>query len=408
MAERLGKKFLITGGTGFLGSAIVQRLLALGFKLRLLIRPGSEKTAFRDYLKKNSHDKAVNDRVFYNLEIYEGDITSPFLGLAKGTYDRLAGETDEVFHCAAATHFESSRAAELKAVNVHGTENMLRFASSGRAKRFHYISTAYVAGRQNGTVYEESELVNVPAFHNEYEKSKFLAEKKVIEYSRNNAISYTIYRPSIIVGDSRTGFTCKFDNIYTFAKALSNIRNGHLCQERSRRYARDGTLSGEALESTAPLRLPGDPNAFVNLVPVDYVADAITEILCKRETVGKIFHIVNPNPPTIGELRDLLISILEIEDRRLTIDGKMDGKRLRSEERLFLRQTRTYYSYLFNTLRFDSTNTRTALQDTTIQCPAISYDIVNTLMKYARFHDWEGRKNISGKKPVSCELLVSD
>ncbi|MDR4506285.1 MAG: SDR family oxidoreductase [Candidatus Scalindua sp.] len=408
MAKELKKKFLITGGKGFLGSAVVKRLLALGYELRLLIRPGSEKTSFYDYLQKNCHGNFFNERVFYNLEIYEGDITAPFLGLGQDAYNRLADETDEVLHCAAATHFESSRAAELKAVNVHGTENMLRFAASGRTKRFHYISTAYVAGRQNGTVYEEGDLVNVPVFNNEYEKTKFFAEKWVIEYSRNNAIPYTIYRPSIIVGDSRTGFTCKYDNIYTFAKAMSNLRNGHLTGEMSRRYRRDGTLPGEVLESAAPVRVPGDPDAFVNLVPVDYVADAIIEILSKRETIGKIFHIVNPDPPTISELRDLLISILEIKGIRLIIDGKMDGKRLRSQERLFLRQTRTYYSYLFNKLRFDSTNTRVALQDTNIQCPAISHDIVKILMEYALFHDWGGRKNTSGKEPVPCERLLSD
>ncbi|MCP5007008.1 MAG: NAD-dependent epimerase/dehydratase family protein, partial [Planctomycetes bacterium] len=225
MIEKLRKKLFITGGKGFLGSAIIERLLVAGYELRLLVRPDGEKTTGYGYLPENHSSVKDNAQYFGNIEIYEGDITSPFLGLGQCVYDRLAVEIDEVFHCAAATHFESSGAGELNTINVHGTENVLRFAHEGRIKRFHYISTAYVAGKQNCTVYED-ELTNEPTFNNEYEKTKFLAEKMVIEYSRSNRVPYTIYRPGIIVGDSTTGFTCKFENVYTFIKVMLNIRNG--------------------------------------------------------------------------------------------------------------------------------------------------------------------------------------
>jgi nucleoside-diphosphate-sugar epimerase len=160
------------------------------------------------------------------------------------------------------------------------------------------------------------------------------------------------------VGDSTSGSTSKFDNIYTFAKVMSNIGNGYLQKQMGIDNDPDGAIPDDGEENTVPIRVPGDPNTFVNLVPIDYVAGAITEILSRRDTIGKIFHIVNPHPPTIIELRDLLISILELKGIRLTIDGKMDGKHLRTNERLFLRQTRTYHSYLFSRLCFDCTKQR--------------------------------------------------
>ena len=149
-----------------------------------------------------------------------------------------------------------------------GTENMLQFANSGKQKRFHYVSTAYVAGKQSGVIYE-NEMVNEPLFNNEYERSKFVAEQLVSKYAKNSNIPYTIYRPGIIVGDSRTGATCKFDNLYLFVKVLFNIKNSFYKHR-----------SGDSNDFA--IRVPGDPEALINLVPIDYVADAIVAIFRKE------------------------------------------------------------------------------------------------------------------------------
>ena len=134
-----------------------------------------------------------------NVEIYESDITHNNLGLETEEYSKLCYEVDEVFHCAAVTHFEMQGADEHVAVNIKGTEHVLQFANSGKQKRFHYISTAYVAGKQNCTIYE-NEMVDEPLFNNEYERSKCVAEQFVVKYAKSNDIPYTIYRPGIIVG----------------------------------------------------------------------------------------------------------------------------------------------------------------------------------------------------------------
>lgn len=147
-----------------------------------------------------NNDKSLHELFIINVEIHEGDITSRGLGLEKQEYRRLCNEVDEVFHCAAVTHFEIQGDDEHISVNVKGTENVLQFANSGKQKRFHYISTAYVAGKQNGIICE-NKIVREPLFNNEYERSKFIAEQVVIKYAESNDISYTIYRPSKIVGN---------------------------------------------------------------------------------------------------------------------------------------------------------------------------------------------------------------
>jgi thioester reductase-like protein len=262
------------------------------------------------------------------------------------------------------------------AVNIKGTENVLQFVNSGKRKRFHYISTAYVAGKQNCTIYE-NEMVDEPQFNNEYERSKFVAEQLVIKYAKSNDITYTIYRPSIIVGDSKTGATCKFDNLYIFAKVLFNI----------------GKHKSDGLNDVT-IRVPGDPDAMINLVPIDYVADAIVSILKKRESIDKIFHITNPNPPTLSELRDLLMPLMEIKGIHVKIDSELEQKQLSTMEKLFIRQTKPYYSYLFSKLRFDCSNTQKVLKGTSVLCPAITKELVKVLVDFAVSHNWGDDKRV--------------
>ncbi len=410
------KVFLVTGSTGFLGGAITRRLLVSGYRLRLLIRKRDNDTSPNSFGRESTikelilenqlneclteqrsmtDDRAGTDESLYdlflsNVEIFEGNITSRDLGLEEEDYKRLCCEVDEVFHCAAATHFEEQRVGELMVVNVEGTKKMLQFANSGKQKKFHYVSTAYVAGKQNDIVYENELVDEEPLFNNEYERSKFIAEQVVIKYARDNEIPYTIYRPSIIVGDSKTGATCKFDNLYIFMKVLCNIQKSFINHE------------SEGLNDIT-VRVPGIPDALINLVPVDYVADAIVVILKAKESVNKIFHITNPYPPELDELRDLLMPVLGIEGINVKIDGQMEHKHLSTMERLFLRQTRTYYSYLFSRLRFDCRNTQSVLESTGIICPAITRGLVNVLVDFAISHNWGDEKRTELQKvEIAC------
>ncbi len=408
--EKCEKIILVTGSTGFLGSVVTRKLLAFGYKIRLLIRkrdndtsliPFGRESLIKELILGNMLDECLPEQrnvvggrldtgeslyelFLSNVEIYEGDITYNDLGLEKEEYSKLCYEVDEVFHCAAVTHFEMQGADEHVVVNIKGTEHLLQFANSVKQKRFHYISTAYVAGKQNCTIYE-NEMVEGPLFNNEYERSKFVAEQLVIEYAKSNDIAYTIYRPGIIVGDSKTGATCKFDNLYIFAKVLFNIGNSFT------KHKREGL-------NDVTIRVPGDPDAKINLVPIDYVADAIVAILRKRESIDKIFHITNPNPPTICELRDLLLPVLGLKGVNVKIDGELEQKQLNTMERLFIRQTKSYYSYLFSKLRFDCSNTQEILKGSGVICPAMTEELVKVLVDFAVSHNWgEGKRTVLQK-----------
>jgi thioester reductase-like protein len=331
-----------------------------------------------------NNDKSLHELFISNVEVYEGDITTSSLGLEDHEYSKLCNEVDDVFHCAAVTHFEMQGDDEHVVVNIKGTENVLQLTNTGKQKRLHYISTAYVAGKQSGLIYEK-EIVNKPLFNNEYERSKFVAEQLVIEYAKNNDIPYTIYRPGIIVGDSKTGATCKFDNLYLFVKVLFNIKNSFIKNK------------SDDLDN-ATVRVPGDPDALINLVPIDYVADAIVAILNKRESIGGIYHITNPNPPRLCELRDLVMSLLEIKGMHVKIDRELEKQSLNTVEKLFLRQTKTYYSYLFSKLRFDDSSTQEILKDTDIICPAMTKELVAVLIDFAVSHNWGEEKRTELQK----------
>ncbi len=408
--ENREKIILITGSTGFLGNIIMRRLLDSGYKLRLLIRKrdndtsensfgveglikelilGNQSNGYLPGQDSEASDLLGNDVLLYelllsNVEIYEGDITQNDLGLEREEFRKLYNEVDEVFHCAAMTHFEKQEDNEHIAVNIEGTENILKFVKFGKKKRFHYVSTAYVAGKQNDIIYEH-EMLNEPQFNNEYERTKFIAEQTVIKYAKSNDISYIIYRPGIIVGDSKTGATCRFDNFYTFAKVLFNIRNAIIDRKSDSLYGVD-------------VRVSGYQDALINLVPIDYVSDAIFSILNSKEGVGKIFHITNPNPPTLCELRDLLLPVIGLKGLNVKIDDSLEQKQLSTMEKLFIRQTKSYYSYLFSKLRFDCTNTQKALMGTGISCPDTTMELVKVLIDFAVSHNWgDGKRTVLQK-----------
>jgi thioester reductase-like protein len=207
----------------------------------------------------------------------------------------------------------------------------------------------------------------------------------VIEYAKNNDIPYTIYRPGIIVGDSKTGATCKFDNLYLFVKVLFNIKNSFIKNK------------SDGLDNVT-VRVPGDPDALINLVPIDYVADAIVAILNKRESIGGIYHITNPNPPKLCELRDLVMALLEINGMHVKIDKELEKQNLNTVEKLFLRQTKTYYSYLYSKLRFDDSRTQEILKGTDIICPVMTKELVAVLIDFALSHNWGEKKRTELQK----------
>ncbi len=374
------KTVLITGATGFLGSYITRELFEAGFQLKLLVRKTTTgaKERLSEVFPANYELKTLLKRI----EIVEGDISSNYLGLSAREYFKLAGTVDEVFHCAETTQLRKGEDDTHARINVLGTALVSLFCITKRHKRLHYISTAYVAGKRRGVVLED-ELEKGQSFNNGYERSKYEAERYLAVFLGQYRIPCTIYRPGIITGDAITGYTRKWENIYVFCRELNRFNAHGMAKDRN--------------PFLFPLRIPGDKYSTVNLVPVDYAARAIAAISVKAESINKTFHIVNPSPPTLGELAVWLMVATGNHRIKVVPLHEFNMQPQTREELLLARKTAIFQPYMFGEACFDSTNTRNLLSGTGIECPIITDDLICKFNKYALEMNW-GRKGQIAKK----------
>ena len=263
---------LITGFPGFIGRRLVAALLDRDPEARVvvLVEPRMLEAA-RPVAESIGAER---------IELLAGDITDRRLGLEPADYERVADQTRRVFHLAAI--YDLAAPLEVaQRVNVDGTGNVLDFCRAAQGlERLAYVSTAYVAGLRTGVVYEH-ELVMGQDFKNHYESTKFQAEVWVRELLAE--VPTTILRPAIVVGDSQTGETEKFDGPYYVLRALS----------RAQRIGRAMPQFGRS-------------EAKFNVVPVDYVVAAMVAAAGDKATLGQTLHLVDPDPLTAHELVDLL------------------------------------------------------------------------------------------------------
>ena len=391
------KTILVTGAAGFLGSYITRILFEEGYQLILLIRGKNNIGAMERSLEifsqfgMSGYDSGMLQD---SIEIVEGDVSQRYFGLNSWDYLRLTETVDEVFHCAAVIKFDNDAWDMLTRTNVIGTQHGARFCLTSKIKRLHYISTAYVAGKRRGTVFE-SELEQNQEFNNNYERSKFEAERGLFAMYKQYQLPCTVYRPGIIVGDTLTGFTKNFDNVYVFGKGLCRLKE-HATRNFQEKDA--GTISRT---HTACLEIPGDKYSTINLVPVDYVAGAIVAISMRRESINKTFHIVNPSPPTLGELAVWMMAATGFYGIKIEPIYKFQSCKQTLREKMFLQRIDAFLPYLLGEPRFDASNTRDLLRGTGIECSMITGDFINRCIQYAIEVDWG--KNDPNKPLTLCE-----
>ena len=211
----------ITGFPGFLATRLVRRLAAEGARFILLTQ-----AAFLDTAREASAEIAAATDVDAGIfRIVEGDITKPDLGLAALELERARRDTTIVFHLAAI--YDLAVACDVAShVNVEGTLNVSNFVKSiENLRRYHYVSTCYVAGKREGLIME-TELHHDEGFRNHYEETKYLAELEV--EALKSELPITIHRPAVVCGDSRTGETAKYDGIYYLIHYLRRWPGGFM------------------------------------------------------------------------------------------------------------------------------------------------------------------------------------
>ena len=343
----------LTGATGFLGMEVLARLLEEGDRdVLALIRASDDAAAERrldDVLATLWDDPAPYRK---RVTAVRGDVTAPRLGLGDRR-DELAERTGAVLHCAASITFDLPL-AEARAINVDGTARVLDFAVDAQARegleRFLHVSTAYVAGRHEGT-FRERQLDAGQTFRNTYEETKADAEQ-IVTLARE--LGPAIARPSIVVGESDSGWTPAFNVLYWPLRAFSR-----------------GMFS----------EVPALADGHVDVVPIDYVADGLVHLLGGRE--AGVFNLVSGrNAPRVEELVNLASDYF----------GKPHPKLVDpiAPEHVGDDQGDVFVPYFDMRVVFDDTRARAVLGPAGITAPVLR-DYFGRLMEYAEAARWGKR-----------------
>jgi nucleoside-diphosphate-sugar epimerase len=298
----------------------------------------------------------------------------------------------DVVHCAAIVSFDPAKAGELQAVNVEGARNVLEFMELIQTATLHYVSTVFIAGRRRGPV-RETDLDGAAGFNNAYEESKFLAELEVRK-AMANGLPTVVYRPSILVGDSRTGQTQSFIGFYILLRSLELValRARRLAERKPTHIDADGVMVGDG-RVTIPLRVQGSESKTLNIIPVDYAIRAMRAIFQDPDSLGKTFHIVNPTPPTIGQLRDWMCAALGMRGVMLVNPGEFAHKPMNRWERLFAKSTEEYGAYLDGEEpAFQAENTLKLIRREEVPQPCTDADFIRRLVDYCQASRWGKRR----------------
>ena len=350
MADRLA---FVTGFPGFIGNRLVRALAAGDPELRIacLVEPRMEARA-REVAAALDPDR---------VEVLPGDITDRRLGLSAADYERILTDALSVHHLAAiydlAVPLETAQR-----VNVDGTGNVVELCERcERLERLNYVSTAYVAGVRRGVVYEH-ELALGQGFKNHYESTKFQAEVWV--RAAMDRVPTTIIRPAIVVGDRRTGETQKFDGPYYMLRSLQAAERTH-----------------------GPIFQIGRSNAPFNVVPVDFVVQAMTAAAADPLAVGHTLHLVDPEPISAREVMGLLAREYAGREPRLRVPPRLLSGSLRipAMRKLYAGAPAQGIRYMNHPVRFDTRQASDVLDRHGLQCPRFE-DYVKPIVRFFREH----------------------
>lgn len=374
MATR--KTAFVTGGTGFLGSFLIDFLLRHEYRVVALVRGPAAEGRLAEILQKVHGDANEEIPSRGRLFVIEGDVRLPNLGLDAETFSVLSDTVDEIWHCAASFKFQERCQAEVAAHNITGTRNVLDFARACNARRrapLFYVSTAYAATLIDGAVRETLPPVEAP-FRNRYEWSKQEAERLVGTYRHHYQIPAFIFRPSIIIGHSVTGRAARFNGYYDVIRAIYQLtRNLEI-------------NLGNSFDRDLHLRILAEKDGRLNVVPVDFIVEAMWRIAHSGLDSPWIFNLTNDHPPFLEFLFSQVCAPLSVTGIQLVDSLSFTQRPMSGLERIFNRKTRFQAPYLLDAPVFDNSNFRTLVPETILPCPRADETLMRRVNEYY-YHD---------------------
>jgi len=356
---------LLTGATGLLGNYVLRDLLLHQLPVAVVVRPNRKQSARQRIESMLCQWDRHLGKALPRPVVMEGDIAQPDLGLDAVNIRWAAEYCSAVIHNAASLTFHStSNEGEPWRSNIEGTRNVLEFCRNTGIRKYHHVSTAYVAGLRQGRVLE-SELDVGQEFSNDYECSKLRSETLVREADFLD--EPTIFRPGIIIGDSQTGMTTTYHGYYAALQLVNTIVRAMPPNET-------GLVGGEQNRMT----LTGMETKY--LVPVDWVAAIMSHVITHGKWHGRTYHLTPKHPVTVRLIRDVLEQSTGFYGATFCGPGSQPEGASESEK-LFYEHIRVYNSYWKMDPEFDTTNTELACPQ--LPCPEVNRELLLKLSQIA-------------------------
>ncbi|MFK7735346.1 MAG: SDR family oxidoreductase [Pirellulaceae bacterium] len=355
----------LTGATGLVGSQILHRLLRADVPVCVLCRKDNRGTA------QQRLEAALmpfeEDALLPRPRVITGELGKPDCGVSSQDLEWLQGREVSVVHSAASIRFQEDSSGEPYATNVAGTRNLLQLCNLLQVRDFHHVSTAYVGGRGGGSeaVLESADL-DLESAGNDYERSKIQAEA-LVQSSSVPSGRTVIHRPSIVVGDSKSHRTTTFHGFYAPLQIGAQYAQAFGFSKGMGEWFRE--------------QLGLSPDDVKNLVPVDWVADCVAQVVQDESISAGVYHWTHASPVSAVVMQDAITDSIE----RLFSDShessSSDARTEQPAAGAFREQMSIYESYFKCDPQFDVSRARQVTQQ--LPCPTVDYEFLCSLSDFA-------------------------